>query len=260
VKRQTLTRRFRPLVALVAVTLAGCLDPVGDIFPGITSIGGPTWFPDGERIVFYLKGEDVGSGGYYVVDADGGGLRRWRDLGPDNPDRQIAHELLKVARAGERAGVAKLRRIGVRTTGRWPGGAPKDLVFSVAWSPDRQRIAYSYRSPGRTGQDVYVVRTDGSSKPRLVARHADGPTWSPDGRLIGVSRGIYGMFVVPVAGGRPRKLPIELDPEPGVWRSALGSPVWSPDGTQIAFSTSYGLYVADVDTGRTRRLADIGDA
>jgi len=47
---------------------------------------------------------------------------------------------------------------------------------------------------------------------------------------------------------------------PGVWRSALNGPAWSPDGTEIAFATNQALYVADFETGRTRRLADIGDA
>lgn len=240
------------LLVVLTATVAGCGDVVGDVFSPVTSIRSPHWSPDGERIVFYLHGKDGGweTAEFYIVGADGGGLQRLKDLEADSPDWQMAHRVLKVARDAERAGLARLRRIGVATL---ENDAP--WVNRVAWSPNGQQIAYSYRSAGRTDQDVYVVRADGSSRPRLVARHADDPVWSPEERLLAVERGPKGIFVVPAVGGSPRRLPIQLPDEPGVWDLA-----WSPDGTQIAFATTYALYIAEVATGRVREIADVGDA
>jgi Tol biopolymer transport system component len=60
-----------------------------------------------------------------------------------------------------------------------------------AWSPDGQKIAYSYESRylapgGETVADVYVMNADGSGKTNLTKNRAwDGNSeWSPDGTRI----------------------------------------------------------------------------
>ena len=88
-----------------------------------------------------------------------------------------------------------------------------------------------------------------------MVKKAGDPAWSPDGERLAVSRGRNGIFVVPLQGGRPKRLPIRVPDEPGVDELA-----WSPDGLQIAFVTVDALYVADVRGVGARRIADASDA
>jgi len=131
---------------------------------------------------------------------------------------------------------------------------------SPLWSPDGQSIAYLHQGAGRTIDDVYVVRMD--SRSRLVAQGVvSAPSWSPDGRLLAVSRGLEGIFVASTSGGRPRRLPIDVE---GIAPYSLTvAPVfvaWSPDEKRIAYVTTDALYVAEVDGRNVRRIADVDDA
>jgi TolB protein len=131
-----------------------------------------------------------------------------------------------------------------------PSGArPKQLTrgksnkANPAWSADGRRIAFvKLRDPTLHG-DIYTMKADGSDQ-AVVTRSpkADAsPSWSPDGRRLAFSRNIgeyrpeigqtgdREIFVVDRDGTDLVRL--TRTPE-----TIEGSPVWSPDGTEIAFS------------------------
>lgn len=129
------------------------------------------------------------------------------------------------------------------------GSAPRRLARGAedpAYRPDGHMIAFA--RPG----GIFLMRSDGSAKRRLLSGPYREPDWSPDGRRLLVTRmrGRRSIFV---------------------WSSGKLSaltrgtrPAWSPTGELIAFTRVHGLapdgeflvsvYVMRADGSRVRRL------
>jgi Tol biopolymer transport system component len=110
---------------------------------------------------------------------------------------------------------------------------------SPAFSPDGQWVAFERAIEYDSGKGgLFVVRTDGTGLRRLTddSTGAGYPRWSPDGKEILFSQRVEAttfapgpLWIVDVAGGKPRPL---TDPtDPGI--SFSGD--WSPDGSQIVY-------------------------
>ena len=127
-----------------------------------------------------------------------------------------------------------------------------------AWSADGTRVAFTNQ------QNLYVVNADGTEATNIGGKvAADHPAWSPDGTRIAYDAseivcGFHACFLAartirvvnPDGTGDAQVSPPDLSPE---------NPVWSPDGTRIAFDTGYDglapseIYVMNVDgTGVTK--------
>lgn len=90
------------------------------------------------------------------------------------------------------------------------------------------RVAFhSYRSGNR---DIWIVPAEGGPATQITRDPGveQGPSWSPDDQALAFTsipeRGMAGVFVLPLAGGEPRRILEDL----------LYAPQWSPDGVWLA--------------------------
>jgi Tol biopolymer transport system component len=174
----------------------------------------PRFSPDGRRISFW-RGRIAKTGGYFVMNADGSGLRRLLATGDEPPwgcpswfpdGRRLVvakdYNLYVVSADGSRR-----KRI---TRNR------QDTLYRPAVSPDGRLIACDGYLAGRFGHGVIVMRVDGAAARRITTAASEtendsAPSWSPDGSRVLFSgyRGAYavaGVYVVRRDGSGLRRL------------------------------------------------------
>lgn len=103
-------------------------------------------------------------------------------------------------------------------------------IHGVVWSPRGEELAF-VRLAGETSWTLETVRADGSGRRTLARQESDrvadaGPTWSPDGRYLLMSRQ-EALVAMPLDGERP------LTVASGLFDAHAA---WSPAGEQVAFS------------------------
>lgn len=150
---------------------------------------------------------------------------------------------------------------------------PLGAGHSPAWSPNAQKIAFAYNPDGPETTLIYSMKADGTERTRLSDGFQDfAPSYSPDGtQIVFYSqredpafppgddlRHTYRLYLMDADGSNERKL----------FTSGLRaehSPVFSPDGTQIAFigmvpsstgTTEYNVYVVGADGTGLRRVTN----
>src|SRR5205085_6269307 len=133
-------------------------------------------------------------------------------------------------------------------------GAPVNAM-APTWSPDGNQIAFAATTCPSCGRAIYKMNARGGNVTRLGAGTA--PSWSAKGQLAFTRRDLQGEPEITLAnqdGTGVRELP--GDAEEGM------DPVWSPDGTRLAFSQEIAaeekteIYVLDVATGHVRRVTN----
>jgi TolB protein len=224
--------------------------------PAYSDIRTFAWSPDGHRVAFSALQDGDHDAEMYVMNADGGDVRRLTDnqlpdFGPSwSPDgRWIAFTSI-------RTGLSQIYKM------RADGSSQKRLTNAFgncdepAWSPRGNLIAFHC---AMAMEKISVMRADGTHI-RVLLRSARtieaDPAWSPGGKLIAFDRGSPG----PSWGGL------------GIWTirsdgSGLhrmlavgGDPTFSPDGRSIAFvqlrDGNQELYLASASGNNVTQLTN----
>lgn len=200
----------------------------------------PTVSPDGKRIAFAALGD------IWVMDVGGKPARLTSDRFLDT-DPAWSRDGSQLVYSSDRAANGNLD-LYVRDMKSGAEQRLTEIPFAdgqATFSPDGKRVAFVSVLSHAQGGEIWVVDVATKKATRLQRFPGfvpSAPAWSPDGKLVMVATifryaqgraGVYKMMTIPADGGDGKFL--EFTPHSSVALPIDEGPVWSPDGTQVAF-------------------------
>ncbi|SMX40207.1 translocation protein TolB [Maliponia aquimaris] len=168
---------------------------VGDVNSRILQAGegvmsfAPRFSPDGRTVIYSLtQGSNTD---IWAMDIASGAVRQLTNSPAIETAPSFSPDGTRIVFESDRSGSQQLYIMPAS------GGEPTRISFgegrygTPVWSPRGDRIAFTKQNAGRF--HIGVMRTDGSEERLLTASFLDeGPTWSPNGRVIMFSRETQG--------------------------------------------------------------------
>ena len=193
--------------------------------------------PDGKWVVY--EGNQEGNADIYLQSVSGQNpINLTKDSPDDDTQPAFSSDGESIAFRSQRQGG------GIFVMGRTGDSVRRltDAGFNPAWSPDGTHIVYATDNNNVLGRsfvsELWTVVVATGERRRIFEGDAVQPTWSPQARGIaywkafGEQLGQRDIWTIPATGGPA--VPVTLD-APVDW-----SPVWSPDGRFLFFSSDRG--------------------
>jgi TolB protein len=209
--------RGDPRVYLLNIE-TGQRETVGN-FPGMTF--SPRFSPDGQRVIMSLQ--QGGNANLFVMDLRSKATTRLTDTAAIDTAPSYSPDGARICFESDRGGSQQIYVMAAQ------GGAAQRISFgegsysTPVWSPRGDTIAFTKQYQGKFA--IGIMRTDGQGE-RILAEgfHNEGPTFSPNGRVIMFFRDPGGeagpsLFTIDITGRNEMKVPT-----PGY----ASDPAWSP--------------------------------
>lgn len=171
---------------------------------------------------------------------------------------QLSGEIVYVETLGVRLNGLYVEDMATGDRRRLP--AQDGYVNSPSWSPDGDRVAYSYTDPDGLSHLYVLDAEDPQAEPEQLTSGDvvdDSPRWSPDGEQLvfaSIRDGDFDwrLFILDLASGDITGV--------GSTDGHSVYPDWSPDGRFVVYSNragdEYKIRLLDLETGEDRRLTD----
>jgi TolB protein len=206
-----------PRVVLLNIE-TGQREIVGN-FPGMTFA--PRFSPDGQRVVLSLQ--QGGNSNMFVMDLRSKATMRLTDTAAIDTSPSYSPDGARISFESDRGGRQQIYVMAAN------GGPAQRISFgegtysTPVWSPRGDYIAFTKQAQNRFA--IGIMRPDGSGERILTdGYHNEGPTWSPNGRVLMFFRDPGGssgpsLYTVDVTGRNELRTPTP---------SYASDPAWSP--------------------------------
>jgi TolB protein len=186
-------------------------------FPGMTFA--PRFTPQGQQVIMSLQ--QGGNANLYVMDLRTGNTVRLTDTNAIDTAPCYSPDGSRICFESDRGGRPQIYVMGAN------GGAAQRISFgdgiysTPVWSPRGDYIAFTKQANGKFS--IGVMLPDGSGERILTEGfHNEGPTWSPNGRVIMFFRDPGNgpnLFTIDISGRNEQRTPTP---------SFASDPAWSP--------------------------------
>lgn len=182
----------------------------------------PRFSRDGQQVIYSLA--NGGNTDLYVTDLGTGQHSRLTSAPSIETAPSFSPDGSQIVFESDRSGTQQLYIMSAS------GGEPRRISFgegrygSPVWSPRGDLVAFTKQNAGRF--HIGVMRTDGSEERLLTASRLDeGPTWSPNGRVLMFMRetqgatGTSSLYSVDISGRNLQAVPVQ---------GGASDPSWGP--------------------------------
>jgi Tol biopolymer transport system component len=205
----------------------------------------PAWSPDGKRIAFVSTVE--GKRQISMMSAEGLNVRQLTSGSAEHFHPSYSPDGNRIALTSVENGTSRIVVMDSSGSNGKPVTPIEQRSRWPAWSPDGKRIAYFVSGPV---SEIWQVNVDTFERVKLFDSGL-GPTtldWSAVRNEIALTRGTgkeTGIDILNLETHQIRRV---------LFADQASQPRWSPDGTQILFSSSTGLAVLDLRSSSVHAL------
>jgi len=180
----------------------------------------PRFSKDGSRVVYSIA--NGGNTDLYISDLNSGASTRLTNAPSIETAPSFSPDGSQIVFESDRSGGSQIY---IMSAG---GGEPQRVSFGAGrygtpvWSPRGDLIAFTNQEGGQF--HIGVMRTDGSEERILTTSFLDeGPTWSPNGRVLMFSRetqgagGTSALYSVDISGRNLKPVPVQGGASDAAW-------------------------------------------